>query len=107
MNSGGVKGTPHFIDINPGGTGPRHKATFIEWGVRRFFLKPFSLKNGGDPVQKGQVTKLKIHLYPIDPVRQKIRDCRFRQILSIPAESAGLEKTYFREFSKILERDSI
>ena len=45
--------------------------------------------------------------FPIDPVRQKIRDCRFRQILSIPAESAGLDKTYFREFSKILERDSI
>ena len=65
MNSGGVKGPPHFIDINPGGTGPPHKETSIEWGVHRFFLKPFSLKNGGDPVQKGQATKLKIHLYRI------------------------------------------
>ena len=65
MNSGGVQGPTHFIDINPGGTGPPHKETSIEWGVHRFFLKPFSLKNGGDPVQKGQATKLKIHLYRI------------------------------------------
>ena len=63
MNSGGVKGPPHFIDINPRGTGPPHKETSIEWGVHRFFSKPFSLKNGGGPVQKGQATKLKIHLY--------------------------------------------
>ena len=64
-NSGGAMGPTHSIDINPWGTGPPHKETSIEWGVSRSFLKPFSLKNGGHPEQKRQVTKLKIHLYRI------------------------------------------
>ena len=58
-------GPTHSIDINPWGTGPPHKETSIEWGVSRSFLKQFSLKNGGHPEQKRQVTKLKIHLYRI------------------------------------------
>ena len=61
----GAMGPTHSIDINPWGTGPPHKETSIEWGVSRSFLKPFSLKNGGHPEQKRQVTKLKIHLYRI------------------------------------------
>ena len=84
----GCEGSPHFIDINPGGTGPPHKATSIEWGVHRCFLKPFSLKNGGDPVQKGQAAKLKIHLY-------KVPGCMF--YICDPKTRKKHEKTYFHD----------